>query len=129
MRKPTVIFSQVCDLLLKDDVALLDILAGSDKFLKDNFRGLEQFLNAYQPAFAIQCHDKNVANSFRHVTTWLSQSNLSRRSANLSINSSYSGRILNSFDYAVELNGQTGQYVSFEEALDMKLLLPYNIFK
>jgi hypothetical protein len=36
---------------------------------------------------------------------------------------------LNSFDYAVELNGQTGQYVSFEEALDMKLLLPYNIFK
>ena len=114
---------------MKDDVALLDILAGSDKFLKDNFRGLEQFLNAYQPAFAIQCHDENVANSFRHVTTWLSQSNLSRRSANLSINSSYSGRILNSFDYAVELNGQTGQYVSFEEALDMKLLLPYNIFK
>ena len=115
-------------LLKNNDAALLDILSGSAS-IKDNFKGLENFLKVYQPAFAIQCIDKSVANGFRHVTTWLSQANLSRRSANLSINSSYSGRILNSFDYAVELNSQTGQYVSFEEALDMKLLLPFNIFK
>lgn len=43
----------MCELLKKDDAAVLDILAGNDKFLKDNFKGLEQFLNVYQPAFAI----------------------------------------------------------------------------
>ena len=31
----------------RDDAALIDILAGNDGFLKDNFKGLEQFLNVY----------------------------------------------------------------------------------
>jgi len=79
-------------------------MVGTDQFMKDNLVGLEKFLSVYHPAFVIQCQQHKEIDVFRHVTTWLSQSNLSRRSANLSINSSFSGRILNSFDYAVELN-------------------------
>ena len=78
------------------------------------------------PAFATET--SITPGNIRNVLVWLSQSNLTRFSnEGECIRSSLSERTLNNVESAVKLSAQNEVFLSFEEALDYQLLMPFNL--
>lgn len=105
------------------DVQLLEIASdASNKILADNFIALESHLKKMMPAFA----GTFGLNEFKHINP-LKRNTMSRQSNARALGMISGSNNVNLYDaYVVFGNAKSQGYLSFEEAMDLALLMPYN---